>query len=135
MSIGISKIRGIKAPHVAQLRAHKIRNSDELLAATKTPKARQALSVATGVSESDILELANRADLSRVKGIAEVFSNLLENAGVDTVKELAQRRPDHLHAKMTEVNTAGKYAKRVPTLEQCTDWVKQAKALPKMLTY
>jgi predicted flap endonuclease-1-like 5' DNA nuclease len=87
------------------------------------------------MSEKEVLELANRADLARVKGIGKVFSDLLENAGVDTVKELAQRRPDNLLAKLVEINTEKKYAKRTPTMSEVTNWVEQAKALPKTLTY
>lgn len=135
MTIGISKIRGIKAPHVTAIKAQRITNSQALVEAAKTPKARKALAAATGIAESTVLELANRADLARVLGIGEVFSNLLEEAGVDTVKELSKRKPDNLHAKLAEVNVKGKHAKRAPTLVECTDWVEQAKALPKLLTY
>ena len=87
------------------------------------------------MSEKEVLELANRADLARVKGIGKVFSDLLENAGVDTVKELAQRKPANLHTKLAEVNTEKKFAKRAPTMAEVTDWVDQAKALPKTLKY
>jgi len=80
-------------------------------------------------------ELANRADLARVKGIGKVFSDLLENAGVDTVKELKHRKPDNLLAKMTEVNEAKKLVRALPTLKAVTDWVEQAKVLPAVMTY
>lgn len=135
MSIGIRKIRGIQDGAAKKLTGKSIRNSEQLVAAARTPKARRDLAAATGIKEQEILELANRADLARVKGIGEVFSNLLEEAGVDTVKELAKRKPDNLHAKLAEANTNLKWAKRSPTLAEVTDWVEQAKALPKQLTY
>jgi predicted flap endonuclease-1-like 5' DNA nuclease len=73
--------------------------------------------------------------LSRVKGVAGVYSDLLEQAGVDTVKELAGRRPDNLHAKMVEVNKEKNLTGRLPTSEMVESWVAQAKELPKFLTY
>ena len=82
-----------------------------------------------------ILELANRADLARISGIAGVFSDLLEHAGVDTVKELATRNPDNLHAKLLEINAAKKLSGRAPSQGMVKDWVAQAKALPKLLEY
>lgn len=135
MTIGVRKIRGIQEAQAAKLIAQQIKNSEHLLNAATTPKARATLAASAGMSEKDVLELANRADLARVKGIGKVFSDLLENAGVDTVKELAQRKPANLHAKLAEVNTEKQFAKRAPTLVEVTDWVEQAKALPKMLKY
>jgi predicted flap endonuclease-1-like 5' DNA nuclease len=81
------------------------------------------------------LEWVNLADLFRIKGIGEEFSDLLEEAGVDTVPELAQRNPENLHSKLVEVNEAKKLVRRVPGLSQVQDWVAQAKELPRVVTY
>ncbi len=135
MTIPIKALKGMTDELAAKLSAMGISNSDHLLNATATPKQRRELAKQTGAKERDILELANRADLSRIKGVAGVFSDLLERAGVDTVKELAQRRPDNLHAKIQEVNQREGLAKRVPTLADVEGWVQQAKGLEKVLTY
>jgi predicted flap endonuclease-1-like 5' DNA nuclease len=82
-----------------------------------------------------ILEWVNHADLFRIKGVGEEYADLLEEAGVDTVPELAQRNPANLHAKLGEVNAAKKLVRRLPTAAQVTDWVDQAKALPRVITY
>ena len=82
-----------------------------------------------------MLELINRADLARVKGIGSIYSNMLEEAGVDTVKELAQRKPENLTATLVEVNAKRKLTKQTPTADQVKDWVGQAKALKKVVTY
>jgi predicted flap endonuclease-1-like 5' DNA nuclease len=134
-SIGIGKVRGITATLAASMKKSGVKNSIHLLDQAKTPKARAALAAAHGVSDKEILELANRADLSRVKGIGEVFSNLLEEAGVDTVKELSHRKPENLHATLLAKRTEKGLAGRAPTLKEVTDWVSQAKELPKTLTY
>lgn len=81
------------------------------------------------------MELANRADLARIKGGAGVFGELLEQAGVDTVKELATRRPDNLHTKMCAVNTQHKVAGRAPTLGEIESWVTEAKGIGGKLQY
>ena len=135
MAIPVKKLKGMSANLESNLTKLGIRNTEKLLEATKGPQERKSLSSEVGVSERDILELANRADLSRVKGIAGVYSDLLEKAGVDTVKELATRRPDHLHNKLLKVNDELKLANREPTLSMVNDWVNQAKLLPKMLRY
>ncbi len=75
------------------------------------------------------------ADLFRIKGVGEEYADLLEAAGVDTVPELGQRNAVSLLAKMTEVNEAKKLVRALPTEEKVSDWVEQAKQLPKKLTY
>ena len=105
------------------------------MAAGADPAGRKELAALCGCDVKIILDLCNRADLARIKGISGVYSDLLEAAGVDTVKELATRRPDNLHVKLKETNDRKKLTQRPPTLDQVEDWVDQAKALPKMLRY
>ena len=75
------------------------------------------------------------ADLMRVKGVGEEYSELLEAAGVDTVKELRNRRADNLAAKMAEVNADKKLVRQVPSESQVTKWVEQAKGMDPMITH
>lgn len=131
----VSKMKGMTPDLFGKMKANGLANSDKFLAAVKTTKDRAELGKAMGVAHTAVLELANRADLARIKGIGEVFSNLLENAGVDTVKELATRVPENLHAKLAQINMDKKMAGRTPTLAQVTNWVEQAKALPRILEY
>lgn len=135
MALAAKEIKGVTAEMAEALKAQGVSSSDDLLARAATPAARKSLAAALGVSEKLVLELANRADLARIVGIGGVFSDLLEQAGVDTVKELASRRPDNLRAKLAEVNAAANLAGRLPTEAQVADWVAQAKALPRMLEY
>ncbi|MFN2146238.1 MAG: DUF4332 domain-containing protein, partial [Anaerolineales bacterium] len=71
----------------------------------------------------------------RIKGVGEEYSDLLEEAGVDTVKELRNRKPANLHAKMLEVNAQKKLVRRPPAHSMVEDWVAQAKKLPPVVTY
>lgn len=135
MKISISKFHGISDELIARLEQHGFKNSSELLEAAQTSAARKALAEMLGVEPQVILKLANRADLARLRGIGGVFSDLLEQAGVDTVKELANRRPENLYAKLVETNNQIHLAGRVPTMQAVANWVSQAKELPRVLEY
>jgi predicted flap endonuclease-1-like 5' DNA nuclease len=93
------------------------------------------LAAKTGISKKLILEWVNLADLFRIKGIGEEYSDLLEEAGVDTVVELSRRVPENLHAKVTSVNEAKKLVQRPPSMEEIREWIEQAKELPRKIKY
>ena len=103
---------------------------DEFLEVAASADGRKALATQTGFEASQILEWANRADLMRVPGVNGALADLLENAGVDTVKELAQRNPANLHTKLVEVGGAS-----APAAGDVEAWVAAAKTLPAALTY
>jgi predicted flap endonuclease-1-like 5' DNA nuclease len=131
----IEEIEGIGPAYAKKLVEAGIKTTDDLLAAGATPKGREELAAKTGISSKLILEWVNLADLFRIKGIGEEYSDLLEEAGVDTVVELAKRDPENLHAKILEVNEKKKLVRRPPTLKQVKDWVEQAKKLPRKVEY
>jgi predicted flap endonuclease-1-like 5' DNA nuclease len=128
-------IEGIGAASAEKLKAQGLKTTEDLLKAGAAPKGRDDLATATGISGKLILRWVNMADLFRIKGVGEEYSDLLEAAGVDTVVELAQRKPANLLAKMTEVNEEKKLVRRVPTEDQVTAWVAEAEKLPRVVTY
>ena len=130
----ISELRGVTPQQAETLKAHGITNAGQLLDRAGTPQGRRELAEATGISSDSILEMVNRADLSRIHGIGRQYSHLLEDAGVDTCPELAQRNPANLYAALREA-AAGSGIKRPPTAQQVADWVSQAKALPRAVHY
>lgn len=112
-----------------------ITTTEALLEAASAPYGREKLATKTGISPKLILEWANLADLFRIKGVGEEYSDLLEEAGVDTVAELAQRNPDNLFTALQETNEREALVRRLPTPKQVKDWVAQAKQMPRVLTY
>jgi len=128
-------IEGIGPVYTEKLVKAGIRTVEALLSAGATPRGREELSRKSGIDKTYILEWVNHADLYRIKGVAEEYSDLLEEAGVDTVVELAQRRADNLYAKIIEVNNKKKLVRRVPSLSEVTRWVDQAKRLPRAVHY
>ena len=135
MTTAIKDLKGATGTIVTKLKERDIKDNDALLSAGAAPAQRKELASHCGCDAKDILELCNRADLARIKGVSGVYSDLLEHSGVDTVKELATRRPENLHAKIAETNEKEKLTQRPPTAAAVLDWVKQAKELPKVLTY
>jgi len=131
----IEEIEGIGEKIGAKFREVGINNTDKLLAGTKTKKQRKELTESTGVSEKLVLKFANMADLFRINGIGQEFSELLEAAGVDTVPELAMRNAENLTKKMEEVNTMKKLTRRTPALKEVEKWIEEAKSLPRVLEY
>ncbi|TBW41021.1 DUF4332 domain-containing protein [Siculibacillus lacustris] len=131
----IATIEGIGPVYAEKLTAVGAKTVEGFLERTKDAKGRKELAEATGIDVTRILAWANKADLMRIKGVGEEYSDLLEAAGVDTVKELKHRKPENLLAKMEEVNAAKNLVRALPSLKAVTDWVEQAKVLPAVLTY
>lgn len=131
----IVDIEGIGATYAKTLADKGIATTEALLEKCATPAGRKALAEETGLSGKLVLKWANRADLARIKGIGSEYADLLEVAGVDTVPALARRNAANLHEALTAANEDKKLVRKVPTEKQVTDWVEQAKALPRMLHY
>lgn len=131
----IIDIEGIGPSYKKKLKEAGVATTEKLLAVAATPKGRKDLAEKTGISESLVLEWVNLSDLFRIKGVGSEYSDLLEEAGVDTVVELSKRVPKNLFAKMEEVNTAKKLVRKMPVEKQIADWVEQAKKLPRIVSY
>ncbi len=131
----VEQIEGIGPAYGEKLRNAGIPNTDKLLELCCTKPGRKKVASETGIDEKKLLSWANMADLFRIKGVGGEFAELLEAAGVDTVKELAQRKPENLQAKMAEVNEAKKLTRRVPSPDEVKGWVEEAKGLPAKITH
>ena len=131
----IMDVEGIGPAYAAKLVAAGIANTEVLLGKGATPQGRKQIEEQTGISHGMILEWVNHVDLFRIKGVASEYSDLLEEAGVDTVAELARRVAENLHQKMLEVNAQKKLVRRPPTKAQVADWIEQAKRLPRVVNY
>jgi predicted flap endonuclease-1-like 5' DNA nuclease len=129
------KIEGIGEKYATKLKMIGISTTETLLEKGQTPKDRQEIADKSGITRTLILEWVNLADLFRIKGVGEEYSDLLEEAGVDTVVELAQRNPANLYQAVVEVNQKKKLVRKLPTQGQVSDWVKQAKKLPRVVKY
>jgi len=128
-------IEGIGETFADKLAEAKIGSTQTLLKRGATRKGRKEIAQLTGVDSKKILGWVNRADLFRVRGVGEEYSDLLEASGVDTVVELATRNAEHLFKKMKVVNERRKLVRRPPALSVVENWIKQAKKLPRVIEY
>lgn len=131
----VEEIEGIGTKYAERLQAAGIKTTDDLLEACGSRKGRDDMAEQTGFSASQLLKWANLADLMRISGVGEEYSELLEAAGVDTVKELAARNAENLAAKMKEVNETKKLTRAVPAASQVQKWVDQAKAMDPAISH
>jgi len=131
----LSYVEGIGEVYATKLKAVGVGSTDSLLKAGTTPKGRKELAEAAGVSDKLILEWVNHIDLFRIKGIGQEYADLLEEAGVDTVPELAQRKPENLYEKLVEVNQQKKLVRVLPSAVKVRSWVTQAKSMPRVIEY
>ena len=129
MAYNIIDIEGIGPAYGEKLKIAGINTTDDLLSKGGTRAGRKELADATGIDDGRILTWVNHCDLHRIDGIAGQISELMESAGVDTVKELATRNAANLAAKMQEVNTAKNLSGRVPTADPLQKMINQAKTL------
>ncbi|MFT7648608.1 MAG: hypothetical protein ACI8Y4_003360 [Candidatus Poriferisodalaceae bacterium] len=133
----ITAIEGIGVKYRKKLLAADIGSTTKLLEAGATRKGRKQLAETCDISDKLVLEWVNRADLMRVKGVSTQYSDLLEAAGVDSVKELKRRKPVNLHAAMIEANSAKRkpLVRQPPAVSQVERWVEHAKTLDPVVKY
>ncbi|MCG7856300.1 DUF4332 domain-containing protein [Flavihumibacter sp.] len=129
MSYNVIDIEGIGETYGAKLELHGIRTTGDLLQKAGTKAGREILAAATSIPESLILTWVNHADLFRINGVAGQTAELLEAAGVDTVKELSTRNAANLHAKLIEVNKEFGLTGKVPSLEMVEGMILASKSM------
>jgi predicted flap endonuclease-1-like 5' DNA nuclease len=131
----LADIEGIGSVYARKLRKAGIRSVAGLLEKGATPRDRKAIAAKSGIGPKLILEWVNHADLYRIKGVGSEYADLLEEAGVDTVVELSKRDPKVLSLKIVKVNEAKELVRRLPAPKQVASWVRQAKKLPRRISY
>ncbi|TAG99993.1 MAG: DUF4332 domain-containing protein [Sphingobacteriales bacterium] len=129
MAYNVIDIEGIGPTYAEKLAASGIKTTSDLLEKGGSKSGRSHIATATGIPESLILTWVNHADLFRIKGIAGQFSELLEAAGVDTVKEFATRNAENLHKKLVDTNQQFGLSGKVPAVESLQEMIDQAKTL------
>jgi hypothetical protein len=135
MSYPITDIDGIEGETAAILKSAGIRSTARLLETARTVKGRKLLAAKTGFDEKSLLCWANVADRMRVRGVNREYSQLLQAAGVDTVKELKYRNPSNLAKAMAAVNKKNKLVRFLPSEKVVARWIDHAKKLPLKISY
>ncbi len=135
LGLWITRLSTLSDVYAEKLIAAGINKVSELLEKCAAPKGRKELAEATGISEKLILKWTNHADLFRINGVGPQFAELLEAAGVDTVKEFRHRVAENLQPKLVETNDAKNICNRVPAVSEIQKMIDQAKELEPKVTY
>ncbi|HEX2653785.1 MAG TPA: DUF4332 domain-containing protein [Xanthobacteraceae bacterium] len=135
MSYAIMDIAGIGPLMAAKLKNVGIRTTEKLLETARDVKGRKALAASIGVDEKTILRWANLADRMRIKGVGEDYAELLQAAGVDTVKELKYRNVGNLAKALASANQKKRLVELLPSEKRVQRWIEQAKQLPLKISY
>ncbi len=135
MGYRIEDIEGIGPAYGEKLAGLGIKNTDVFLRLCRDRKGRARVAEQADISEKHLLKWANLADLMRISGIGPQYSELLEAAGVDTVKELRRRNAENLAAKMKEVQQEKRLTRTAPGASTVSRWVAQAKRLDPIISH
>jgi len=133
MSHKISEIKGLDPKVAAKMQQAHINTVDDLVNQTQTSHQRTELANQLGVPPSQLTGWLNRANLMRLKGVGTEMANLLEDCGVDSVKELQHRKADMLATKLKETNDAKHITGHVPSHTQVQAWIEEARILAAQL--
>ena len=74
-------------------------------------------------------------EIKEIEGIGPKYAELLEASGVDTIKELRNRRPENLAQKMKDVNEQKRLVKSSPATSVVEKSVAQAKKIDPKISY
>ena len=131
----IEGIEDIGSRTRARLQAADLWSCRALLEAGATKRGRRIVAETVGVSESRVLEWVHKADLMRINGISTRYAQLLEAAGVDSIRKLRKRRPAQLHQSLVaeDAKRRKRLVSRLPSKKEVGAWVRQAKKLPQVV--
>jgi hypothetical protein len=135
MPYNVIDIEGIGTNYAEKLQTLGISSTDDLLEKGGTKRGRQAIAEKTGIPESLVLTWVNHADLFRIRGVAGQFAELLEAAGVDSVKEFASRNAESLRLKLAEVNDKFGLSGKIPSSESLKEMIEFAKKLKSKISH
>src|ERR1039458_8209621 len=135
MSNPITDINGIDGEAAEILKSVGIRSTERLLDRAPPVRGPKMLAIKTGFDEKRLLCWANVADRMRIKGIRKEYAELLQAAGVDTVKELKYRNPANLAKAMSDANKKHKMVRLLPSEKVVGQWIENAKKLQLMISY
>jgi predicted flap endonuclease-1-like 5' DNA nuclease len=135
MPFSISELDGLGPGFAIKMRKAGIRTTEKLLETAKSLKGRQMLAEKTEIDQKQLLCVANLIDRMRIKGVGQDYAELLEAAGVKTLRELRYRNPARLAEAMAKANLERNLVRVLPSQHTVECWIDQAKKLPVKISY
>ena len=101
---------------------------EDLLPLSKTQIKNLAKKIGVSIEKLDTWQ--EHADLMRIKGVNPEYANVLNQIGIDSVKEFARRNPKSTHEKLKQLKKDNpKVISKLPTLKNVEGWINKAKNL------
>lgn len=135
MSVTLKAFKPLDPTLVDALWKNGLRTIDDLLDRSATDADREQLATELGVESDHILSLACRADLARIKGIGNLYAELLKHAEVHRIQDLATQNIENLYTNIVELNQQHRIARRVPKMKDVGEWINGAKGLPPVVRF
>ena len=135
MPSSLSELDGLGPSFAIKMKNVGIRTTEKLLETAKSLKGRQMLAAKTDIEQEQLLRVANLIDRMRIKGVGQEYAELLEAAGVVTIKELRYRNPARLAKAMAKANGSRKLVRVLPSEQTVGRWIDHAKKLPVKISY
>lgn len=129
MSYKIEEIEGIGPKYAEALKKIGIIKTDELLKI----KQKDVVDIAKkiDVPKKNLDKWIEIADLMRVKGVGEEYSEALNRIGIDSVKEFRHRNPANTLTKLEELDKEfPDILRKLPNVDMIREWISEAKKLP-----
>jgi predicted flap endonuclease-1-like 5' DNA nuclease len=132
----IEDVEGIGPIFAQKLQAAGVNTTDELLDRGGSKAGRASLASASGLTETQLLEWVNHADLMRINGVGSEYADLLEAAGVDSCAELAQRNAANLAQTFQELDAARpNWIRQIPSEATVAAWIAEAKTMEAVVAH
>ncbi|MFX0074208.1 MAG: DUF4332 domain-containing protein [Candidatus Hermodarchaeota archaeon] len=121
-------IEGIGEKYAKKLNKAGVVKLQDLMTLTKA-KIKE-LSVKTNISTKMIDKWQEHANLMKIDGIGPEYSDVLNQVGIDSVKELAKRVPQATLDKIIVFDKSKpNVIRKIPKLEELKSWIAQAKKM------
>ena len=132
----IEDVEGIGPIFAQKLQAAGVNTTDDLLERGGNQAGRASLASASGLTETQLLEWVNHADLMRINGVGSEYADLLEAAGVDSCAELAQRNAANLAQTFQELDAARpNWIRQIPSEATVAAWIAEAKTMEAVVSH
>jgi tetratricopeptide (TPR) repeat protein len=128
------QLPGMKSATIKKMQDEKIFSRAEFLLRGQNPTMRTQLSRKLNIPLDALLYWLNLSDLMRIPEINIHAAVLLEEVGVDTIPELAQRNEQNLFSALEKANNKKQSIDEL-TLEKVKKWIEQAKTLERTIFY
>lgn len=124
----INELVGIDDKKASLLKKEGISTTEDLIPLTSYEIKK--IAERTGITYKEIDTWQEHADLMRIGGITPQYAYALNEVGIDSVKELAQRNPKNTLDRIKKLdNQKREIIGKIPTQQSIDNWIVQAKKM------